>query len=112
MSLNPVAPAFLPHYQSSSDPQISLCNSTAMSLHLAQSFCGMLSKIVPSQAPSVNQHNTDGTLLLRLLQPTNQSKPDAAVHQLTPGSSALLPSSLQHQANCLQAIHKTIQQFH
>ena len=41
----------------------------------------------------------------------NQSKPDAAVHQPTPGSSALLPSSLQHQAKCLEAIHKTIQQF-
>ena len=54
---------------------------------------------------------TEGTLLLPLLQPTNQSKPDAAVHQPTPESSALLPSSLQHQANCLQAIHKTIQKF-
>ena len=40
-----------------------------------------------------------------------QSKPDAAAYQPTPGSSALLPSSLQHQANCLQALHKSIQQF-
>ena len=67
--------------------------------------------MVSSHAPSINQHITDGTLLLPLLQPTNQPKPDAAVHQPTPGSSALLPSSLQHKANCLQAIHKTIQQF-
>ena len=51
------------------------------------------------------------TLHLPLLQPTNQSEPDAAVHQPTPGSSAFLPSSLQHQAKCLQTIHKTVQQF-
>ena len=111
MSLNPLAPAFLPQYQSSSDPPTSLCNSTAMSLPLAQLFCGMPSQVVPSHAPSINHNITDGTLLLSLLQPTNQSKPDAAVHQPTPGSSAPLPSSLQHQANCLQAIHKKIQQF-
>ena len=110
MSLNPLAPAFLPHYQSSSDPPIPLGNSTAMSLPLAQLFCGMLSQSIPFLAFSTNQHITDGTLLLPLLQPRNQSKPDAAVHQPTPGSSALLPSSLQHQANCQQAIHKTIQQ--
>ena len=82
-----------------------------MSLPLAQLFCGMLSQIVPSHSPSINHQITDGTLLLTLLQPTNQSKPDAAVHQPTPRTSAPLPSSLQHQANCLQAIHKTIQQF-
>ena len=111
MSLNPLAPAFLPQYQSSSDSPISLCNSTAMSLPLAQFLCGMPSQIVPSHAPSINQHITDGTFLLPLLQLTNQTKPDAAVHQPTPGSSAFLPSSLQHQANCLQAIQKTIQQF-
>ena len=46
-----------------------------------------------------------------LSNPTNQSKPNAADHQPTPGSSALLSSPLKHQANCLQAIHKTIQQF-
>ena len=32
MSLNPFAPTFVPHYQSPSDPPISLCNSTTMSL--------------------------------------------------------------------------------
>ena len=111
MSLNPLAPAFLPQYQSSSDPHISLCNSTAMGLPLAQLFCGMPSQIIPSHAPSISQHITDGTLLLPPLQPITQSKPDAAAHQPTPGSSTLLPSSFQHQANCLQAIHKTIQQF-
>ena len=111
MSLNPLAPAFLPHFQSSSDPPIPLGNSTTMSLPLAQIFCGMPVQIIPSHAPSINQHITDGTLLLPLLQSTNQSKPDAAAHQSTSGSSALLSSPLQHQANCLQAIHKTIQQF-
>ena len=82
-----------------------------MSLPLALLFCGLPSQIVPSHAPSIKQHITDGTLLLPLRQPTNQSKPDAAVHQPTPGSAALSPSSLQHQANRLQAIHKAIQQF-
>ena len=67
----------------------------------------MPSQHIPSHALSLNPHITDGTFL----QPTNQSKPDAAVHQPTPGSSALLFLPLQHQANCLQAIHKTIQQF-
>ena len=107
MLLNPLAPAFLPHYQSSSDPPIALCNSTTMSLPLTQLFCGMPSQNIPSHALSLNQHNTDGTFL----QPTNQSKPDAMVHQPTLGSSALLSSPVQHQAKCLQAIHKTIQQF-
>ena len=111
MSLNPLAPVFLPHYQSSSDPPISLCNSTTMNLHLAQLICGMPPQTIPSHAPSINQHIFDGTFLLPLPQPTNQSKPDAAVHQPTPGSSVLLSSSLQHQANCLQAVHRTIQQF-
>ena len=67
--------------------------------------------MIPSHAPSINQHLTDGTLLLPLLQPTNQSQPDAGAHQPTPGSSTLSSSPLQHQAICLQAIHKTIQQF-
>ena len=93
MSLNPLAPVLLPQYQSSSDPPTSLCNSTAMNLPLAQFFCGMPSQIAATHASCINQHITDGTLLLPLLQPTNQSKPDAAVHQPTPGSSALLPSS-------------------
>ena len=111
MSLNPLAPAFLPHFQSSPDPPISLCNSTAMSLPLAQLLCGMPSQILPSHAPSVNQHIADGTLLLPLLQPTNQSKPVTGTHQPAPGSSSLLSSPIQHQANCLQAIHKTLRQF-
>ena len=61
--------------------------------------------------PPINQTNSENTLLLPLLQQTNQSRPDAAAHQPTPGSSASLPSSLQHQSNCLQAFHKTIKQF-
>ena len=110
MSLNLLAPAFLPHYQSSSDPPISLCNSTTRSLPLAQLICRMPPRTIPSHAPSASQHITDGTFLLPLLQPADQCKPDAPVRQPTPGSSALLPSSPQHQENCLQAIHKTIQQ--
>ena len=82
-----------------------------MSLPLAQSICGKPPKIVPSHAPSINQHILDGTFLLPFLQPTNQSKPNAAAHQVTPEPSAPLSSPLQHQANCLQANHKTIQQF-
>ena len=111
MSLNPLAPAFLPHHQSSSDPSIPLGNSTNMSLPLAQLFCGMPPQIIPSRAPSFNEHTTDGTLLLPLPQSTNQSRPDAAANRPTSTSSALLSSTLQHQANCLQAVHKTIQQF-
>ena len=111
LSLNPLAPTFLPQYQSSSDPPTSLCNTTAMRLPFAQLVCGMAPQTIPSLAPPINQHLTDSTFLLPLLQPTNQSTPDTAAHQLTPGSSARLPSSLQHQASCLQAIHKTIQQF-
>ena len=86
-------------------------HSNTMSLPLAQLICGMPPQTIPSPASSTNQHLTDGTSLLPLLQPINQSKPDAAVNQPTPGSSALLPSSLELQANRLQAIHKTIQQF-
>ena len=107
MSLNPLAPAFLPSYQSSSNPPISLCNSTTMGLPLAQLICGM----PPQLAHPIPQYNSDNTLLLPLLQQTNQSQPDAAAHQSTPGPSTSLPSSLQHQSNCLQAINKTIKQF-
>ena len=106
MSHNPLAPAFLPHYQSSSDPPISLCNSSPMGLPLAHLICGMPPQTIPPHVPPINQHITDGTFLLPLLQPTNQSESDAAVHQPTPESSAPL-----HQANCLQAINKTIKQF-
>ena len=82
-----------------------------MSLPSAQLFCGMPPQIIPPHAPSINQHITDGTFLLPSLQPTNQSKPNAAAHQPKPEFSALLSSPLQHQANCLQSIHRTIQQF-
>ena len=82
-----------------------------MSFPLTQLFCGMPPQITPFHAPSTNQHLTDGTFLFPSLQPTNQCRPNAAAHQQTPESSALLFSLLQHQANCLQAIHKTIQQF-
>ena len=57
------------------------------------------------------QHIPDGTFRLPLLQPTDQSKPNAAAHQPTPESSALLSSPLQLQANCLQGIQKTNQQL-
>ena len=75
MSLNPLASAFLPHFQSSSDPPISLGNSTTMSFRLAQVFCGMPPQITPSHVLSINQHITHGTYLLPLFQPSNQSKP-------------------------------------
>ena len=111
MSLNPLAPAFLPQFQSSCDPAISLGNSTTMSFPLAQLFCGMPPQITPPHAPSINQHITDSTFLLPSLQLTSQCKPNAAVHQSTPEFSALLSSPLLHQANCLQAIRKFIQQL-
>ena len=111
MSLNPLAAAFLPSCQSSSNPPISLSNSTTKGLPLAQLLCGMPSQTLPSLAPTIHQYNSDNTLLLPLLQQTNQSKWDTAARQPTLGSSAPLPSSLQHQSNCLQAINKTINQF-
>ena len=111
MSLNPLAPAFLPHFQSPFNPPIPLSNSITMSLPLAQLFCGIPPQITPSHAPSFNPHITDGTFFLPPLQPTNQCKSNVAAHQPISESSALLSSPLQHQANCLQAIHKTIQQF-
>ena len=111
MSLNPLAPAFLPRHQSSADPPLSLCNSNTMNLPLAQLICGMPPQITPSHAPSINQHIADNTLLLPLLQPINQYTKDAAAHKSTPGSSTPLPSSLHHQMKCLQAINNSIQQF-
>ena len=112
MSLNPLAPAFLPHHQSSSDPLLSLCKSNTMNLPLAQLICGMPPQIIPSHAPSINQHIADNTLLLSHLQPMNQSTTDAAAHKLNPRLSTHLPPSLQHQTKCLQAINNSIQQFH
>ena len=111
MSLNPLAPAFLPRHQSSSNPPLSLCNSNTMSLPLAQLICGMPPQITSSHAPSINQHIADNTLLLPLLQPTNQYTKDAAAYKPTLGSSTPLPSSLHHQMKCLQAIKNSIQQF-
>ena len=111
MSLNPLAPVFLPRHQSSSDPPLSLCNSNTMNLPLAQLICGMPPQITPSHAPSINQHIADNTLLLPLLQPINLYTKDPAAHKPTPGSSTHLPSSLHHQMKCLQAINNSIQQF-
>ena len=112
MSLNPLAPAFLPLYQFSTNPPLLLYNSTTMILPLAQLFCGTLPPLIPSQALSNNQPIIDGTFILPHIRPTNHSKQDAAPHQSHLGSSSLLSSSVQHQANCLQATHKTNQQFH
>ena len=111
MSLNPLAPAFLPQFQAFCDPAISLGNSTTMSFPLAQLFRGMPAQITPSHVPFNNQHITDGPFFFPSLQPTNQCKPNAAPHQRNPESSALLSPPLQHQAKCLKSIHKTIQQF-
>ena len=63
-----------------------------MNLPLARIICGMPPQIIPSQASYINQRIADNTLLLPLLQQTNQSRPDAAAHQSTPGPSASLPS--------------------
>ena len=60
MPLNSLTPVFLPHYQSFSNPPISLCNSTSKRLLLAQLFCGMPPQSSP-HVPSINQHITDGT---------------------------------------------------
>ena len=79
-----------------------------MSFPLAQLICGIPPQITPFHA---NRHITDGTSLLPFVQSTKQSKPNAAAQQPNPESSALLSSPLQHQANCLQSVHKTIQQF-
>ena len=82
-----------------------------VSLPRAQIFCGMPPLITPSHAPPLRQPSTDNTFSLPLIQPKSPSQQDAAARQPPPGSSSLLSSTLQHQANCLQAIHKTIQQF-
>ena len=110
MSLNPLAPAFFPQHQSSFDLPISSNNST-MNFPLAQLICGMAPQPILPVAP-LNQNLTDSTSLFLPIQPTNQSTPDRAAHKPTPGLSTLLPSSLQHQTKCLQAINNSIQQFH
>ena len=71
----------------------------------------MTPQIIPSHAFSINQPITDGISILLLLQSTTHSKQDAAAHQPPSGSSSFLSLPLQQQATCLQAIHKTIQQF-
>ena len=71
----------------------------------------MPSQIISFYALQINLPITDGTLIFLLIQPPTQSKKDTATHEQPHGSSSLLSSPLQHQANCLQAIHKTIQQF-
>ena len=111
MSLNPLAPAFLPHPQSSSNPPLSLCNSNTINFPQAQLICGMPPQITPSHAPSINQHIADNTLLLPHLQAMDQYTMDAAAHKPTPGPSTHLPSSLHHQMKCLQAINNSIKQF-
>ena len=111
MSLNPMAPDFFPQFQSSCNPPNSLDTSNTMSFPLAQLFCGIAPQLIPPPAPALIQHIADGTFLLPSLQLTNQSKPNAAGHQPTLESSALSSSPLLHQANCLQTIHQTIQQF-
>ena len=112
MSLSPLASAFLPHYQLTSDPSISLCNSNAMNLSLAQIFCGMPPLITHSHASPLRQPITDDTSILDLIQPKIPSKQGAERFQPLPGSSSLLLSPLRHQEQKLQAIHKNIQQFH
>ena len=107
MSLNPLAPACLPHYHFRSDPPLSLCNPTTMSLSLAQLFCGMPPPIIPSPAPPITQPITVGTFILPFNQPMNPSEQDAEAHSPLPVSSSLFSSPLEHQAQCLQAIHKT-----
>ena len=111
MSLNPLAPAFLPQHRFSSDPPFSLYNSNTMNLPLAQLICGVPPQTTPSHAPSINQHIADNTLLLPLLQPITQYTKDTAAHKPTPGSSTHLPSSLHRQTKCLQAINNSIQQI-
>ena len=82
-----------------------------MSLPLAHLICGMPPQLIPFDAPLINQVITDGTFNLPPIRPKNPSKPDAEVQHALPGSSSILSSSFQQQANCLQANHKTIQQF-
>ena len=81
MSLNRLAPAFLPNYQNPYDPPTSLCHFTTMSLPLVQLFCGMPPQIILSHVPSINQPITDDTSILPLIRAKNQLKQNAVVHQ-------------------------------
>ena len=55
LSLNPLAQAFLVSYQFPSNPLISLCNSTTMSLPFAQTFCGKPPSANSSHAPPITR---------------------------------------------------------
>ena len=112
MSFNPLVPAFLPHYHFPSDPPISLCNPAAKNLPLAQVFCGMPPSITPFHAPPITQPVVDGAFILPPFRPKKPSKQDDEIVQPLPESSSLLLLSLQHQEQCLEVIHKTIQQIH
>ena len=80
-------------------------NSTTMGLPPASIVCGRPPLTTPSHAPPLRQPITDDTFIL---QPKNPSKQDAEALQPPPGSSSLLPSLLQHQAQSLQAINTTL----
>ena len=82
-----------------------------MMFPLAQIFCGMPPPIVPRHVPPITQPITDGTFILPPSQSMNLFEQDAEVYQPPPGSSSLLSSPVQHQVQCLQAVHKSIQQF-
>ena len=112
MSLNPLALAFLPHYQPSSEAHISLCNSTIKRLQLDQLFCGLPPSTTTSHAFPTNQPIADGSFIVPLIQPKHPSKENAVAHHLPPGCISLLSSPLQRQVNCLLVNHKTVQQFH
>ena len=78
-----------------------------MSFLLAEIFCGMPPSTTPSHSLFLRQPFSDHRSTLPLIQPKNPPKQDAETLQPLPGSS-----SLQHQAQCLQVIHQTNQQFH
>ena len=111
MSLNPLAPAFLPQHQSSSGPSVMLDHSYAMNFPLVPLPCGLPPQSIPLLTSSINQQPTDSTLLLPLLQSTNQSTADTIARKPISRSSTLLPSSLQNQTKCLQTINNSLQQF-
>ena len=83
-----------------------------MGLPFAQRLNGMPALIAPPLAPPTTQPITDGTFIFPLIQSKIPSKQDAETLQPPLESSSLLLSSFQHQAQCLQATHKTIQQFY
>ena len=82
-----------------------------MGLPLAQIFCGKPPSIAPSHALPFGQPTTDDSFILRLIQPRNPPRRNAEAPQARPGTSSDWSLPLQHQAQCLQAIQKTIRQF-